>query len=77
MSWTACLQTVRPRPVCVAQEGPARDKGPPGSEASWRAWKWKAYLLQTMEMATSDTTNTTPAAAEPAIKGSCSLSSDL
>lgn len=44
---------------------------------SWREQKQKAYLLHTMEMATNDTTNTTPAAAEPAIRGSCSLSSDL
>lgn len=35
------------------------------------------HLLQTMEMATSETMKTTPAAADPAIKGSCSLSSDL
>lgn len=39
--------------------------------------KGRTHLLQTMEMATRDTTNTTPAAAEPAIRGSCSLSSDL
>lgn len=30
-----------------------------------------------MEMATRETIKTTPAAAEPAIRGSCSLSSDL
>lgn len=35
------------------------------------------YLLHTMEMAIRETMKTTPAAAEPAIKGSCSLSSDL
>ncbi len=35
------------------------------------------YLLQMMEMATRETIKTTPAAADPAIRGSCSLSSDL
>lgn len=51
--------------------------GLPGSEESRQEWEGRTYLLQTMEMATKDTTNTTPAAAEPAIRGSCSLSSDL
>lgn len=36
-----------------------------------------AYLLHTMEIATRETIKTTPAAADPAIRGSCSLSSDL
>lgn len=35
------------------------------------------YLLQTMEIAIRETIKTTPAAADPAIRGSCSLSSDL
>lgn len=35
------------------------------------------YLLHTIEMATNETMKTTPAAADPAIRGSCSLSSDL
>lgn len=35
------------------------------------------YLLHTMEIAISETIKTTPAAADPAIRGSCSLSSDL
>lgn len=35
------------------------------------------YLLQTMEIAIRETMKTTPAAADPAIRGSCSLSSDL
>lgn len=35
------------------------------------------YLLHTMEIATRETMKTTPAAADPAIRGSCSLSSDL
>ena len=35
------------------------------------------YLLQMMEIATRDTRKTAPAAAEPAIRGSCSLNSDL
>lgn len=61
----------------MSWEGPAHREGPPGPEVSWREQKQKAYLLHTMEMATNDTTNTTPAAAEPAIRGSCSLSSDL
>lgn len=37
----------------------------------------EGYLLHTIEMAIRETMKTTPAAAEPAIKGSCSLSSDL
>lgn len=36
-----------------------------------------SYLLHMMEIATRETIKTTPAAADPAIKGSCSLSSDL
>lgn len=51
--------------------------GLPGSKESRWGQERGAYLLQTMEMATKDTTNTTPAAAEPAIRGSCSRSSDL
>lgn len=35
------------------------------------------YLLHMMEIATRETIKTTPAAADPAIRGSCSLSSDL
>lgn len=42
-----------------------------------RKWKLYRYLLQIIEMATRETMKTTPAAAEPAIRGSCSLSSDL
>lgn len=39
--------------------------------------KNSAYLLHTMEMAMRETMKTTPAAADPAIRGSCSLNSDL
>ena len=39
--------------------------------------KKNGYLLHTMEIAIRETIKTTPAAADPAIKGSCSLSSDL
>lgn len=35
------------------------------------------HLLHMMEMATRETMKTTAAAADPAIRGSCSLSSDL
>lgn len=42
-----------------------------------RQVKKMLYLLHTMEMAMRETIKTTPAAADPAIRGSCSLSSDL
>lgn len=64
-----------PCPVCMTWEG--SKCGASGSKESRHGWEWRTYLLQTMEIATKDTTNTTPAAAEPAIRGSCSLSSDL
>lgn len=36
-----------------------------------------SYLLHIIEIATRETIKTTPAAADPAIRGSCSLNSDL
>lgn len=54
------------QPPPPLSSAPRRDTEPTGT-----------HLLHTMEMATRETMKTTPAAAEPAIRGSCSLSSDL
>lgn len=43
----------------------------------WDRKRKSGYLLHTIEIATRETIKTTPAAADPAIRGSCSLSSDL